>query len=143
MTENDLQILARTLFGEARGEGDEGLEAVACVIINRFKAKKWFTGYEMLNGKKVPSMAQTCLKKAQFSCWNKNDPNYKLLCQKTITAYGFQKCLQVAHKALTGQLTDFTNGALFYHTKQIKPQWAVGKTPCYVAGNHLFYNDVE
>ena len=52
MTENDLQILARTLFGEARGEGDEGLEAVACVIINRFKAKKWFTGYEMLNGKK-------------------------------------------------------------------------------------------
>ena len=64
---DDLQILARTLFGEARGEGDEGLEAVACVIINRFNAKKWFTGYDVLNGKKIPSIAQTCLKKAQFS----------------------------------------------------------------------------
>ena len=58
MTENDLQILARTLFGEARGEGDEGLEAVACVIMNRFKANKWYTGYEIHNGKKVPSVAQ-------------------------------------------------------------------------------------
>ena len=42
-------------IGEARGEGDEGLEAVACVIINRFNAKKWFTGYYVLNGKKIPS----------------------------------------------------------------------------------------
>lgn len=143
MTENDLQILARTLFGEARGEGDEGLEAVACVIMNRYKSGKWFTGYDVLNGKKIPSVAQTCLKKAQFSCWNKNDPNYKLLCQKTITAYGFQKCLQIAQRALLGQLADFTNGALFYHTKQVKPKWAAGKTPCYIAGNHIFYNDVE
>ena len=85
MTEYDLQIFARTLFGEARGEGDEGLEAVACVILNRFRANKWFTGYEMQNGKKIPNVAQTCLKKAQFSCWNKNDVNYKMLCQKTIT----------------------------------------------------------
>ena len=36
---DDLQILARTLFGEARGEGDEGIEAVACVVMNRFKAR--------------------------------------------------------------------------------------------------------
>ena len=90
MTENDLQILARTLFGEARGEGDEGLEAVACVIMNRYKSGKWFTGYDVLNGKKIPSVAQTCLKKAQFSCWNKNDPNYKLLCQRQLRFTDFR-----------------------------------------------------
>ena len=65
---SDTDILARTIFGEARGEGLEGMEAVACVIINRVKAKKWFTGYELINGVKVPNVAQTCLKKAQFSC---------------------------------------------------------------------------
>lgn len=52
MTENDLQILARTLFGEARGEGDEGLEAVACVIINRFKAKNGLPDMKCLTAKK-------------------------------------------------------------------------------------------
>ena len=40
MTENDLQILARTLFGEARGDGDEEWEGVACVIMNRYKSGK-------------------------------------------------------------------------------------------------------
>ena len=140
---DDFQIWARTLFGEARGEGDEGIEAVACVVMNRFKARKWFTGYEMQNGRKVPSVAQTCLKKAQFSCWNKNDPNYKLLIKPELNVHGFQKCLQIAYKALSGKLEDFTNGAMFYHTKQVKPRWAENKTPCYEAGNHLFYNDIE
>ncbi|MDO4161878.1 MAG: cell wall hydrolase [Pseudomonadota bacterium] len=140
---DDLQILARTLFGEARGEGDEGIEAVACVVMNRYQAKKWFTGYEVKNGKKIPSIAQTCLKKAQFSCWNKNDANYKLLIQPDLQAYGFKKCLKIAEKALSGGLIDFTNGALFYHTRQVKPVWAKNKAPCYVTGNHLFYNDIE
>lgn len=61
---DDLQILARTLFGEARGEGDEGLEAVACVIINRFNAKKWFTGYDVLNGKKNSKYCADLFKKS-------------------------------------------------------------------------------
>ena len=41
---NDEDILARTLYGEARGEGIDGIEAVACVIMNRYKARKWYTG---------------------------------------------------------------------------------------------------
>ena len=32
---SDLDILARTIYGEARGEGQEGMEAVACVVIVR------------------------------------------------------------------------------------------------------------
>jgi spore germination cell wall hydrolase CwlJ-like protein len=139
---SDTDILARTKFGEARGEGLEGMEAVACVIINRVKAKKWFTGYELINGVKVPNVAQTCLKKAQFSCWNKNDANYPLLKKITAESPIFRICLKVAERALNGQLTDFTNGALYYHTKAIKPKWAVGKSPCYEVKNHLFYNDI-
>ena len=38
---SDVDILARTLYGEARGEGIDGIEAVACGIMNRFKARKW------------------------------------------------------------------------------------------------------
>ena len=51
MQKNDLDILARTLYGEARGEGTEGMEAVANVIMNRYRKPKWYSGYIVLNGK--------------------------------------------------------------------------------------------
>lgn len=139
---SDKDILARTLYGEARGEGLEGLEAVACVIMNRFKAGKWFTGYVIKNGKKIPNVAQTCLKRAQFSCWNKNDANYRVLQQVSENDAVFRQCLLVSERALSGNLIDFTNGATHYHTKAIKPEWAKGKSPCYRVKNHLFYNDI-
>ena len=37
---DETDILARTLYGEARGEGLIGLEAVACVILNRVSCQK-------------------------------------------------------------------------------------------------------
>ena len=139
---SDKDILARTLYGEARGEGQEGLEAVACVIMNRVKAKKWFTGYIVENGVKIPNVAQTCLKRAQFSCWNKNDANYPLLQKINDNDLIFRHCLAIAERALNGNLIDFTNGATYYHTKAVKPKWAKGKAPCYRVKNHLFYNDI-
>ena len=143
MQKNDLDILARTLYGEARGEGDEGLEAVANVIMNRYKKPKWYTGYVLVANKKIPSIAETCLKKAQFSCWNKNDVNFNLLQQVSISDDIFKKCILVAQRAINGDLVDFTNEATFYHTKNIIPKWAKGHSPCYECGNHLFYNDVR
>ena len=40
MTDRDIEIMAKTIYGEARGEGEEGMEAVACVIMNRYNARK-------------------------------------------------------------------------------------------------------
>ena len=64
------RIVAMTILGEARGEGEAGMYAVACVIAQRSIA--W---------EKTPT--QVCLKNNgkvwQFSCWNKNDPNRKKL----------------------------------------------------------------
>lgn len=139
---DDCDVVARTLYGEARGEGLEGLEAVACVIMNRVKQRKWFTGYVWQNGEKIPSFAQTCLKKAQFSCWNKNDSNFKIINSITTKDKIFCCCVLIARKAVNGELVDFTNGATYYHCKNILPQWAVGKFPCYRHKNHLFYNDI-
>ena len=72
VTEKDRDILARTLWGEARGEGPAGQVAVAWTIRNRvFDGKTnswWGEGY-----------AGVCQKPYQFSCRNKNDPNYPYL----------------------------------------------------------------
>jgi len=51
------KIVAMTILGEARGEGEAGMYAVACVIAQRCIA--W---------NKKPK--NVCLKESQFSCWN-------------------------------------------------------------------------
>lgn len=140
---DDVDILARTIYGEARSEGTEGMIAVACVVMNRYKAGKWFTGYRIYQGKRIPSVAQTCLKRWQFSCWNKNDPNYVKIYNVTPMDSTFRQCVDIAQRAVSGELKDITNGATYYHTRQIKPVWALQHTPCYRFKNHLFYNDID
>ncbi|MBP5215512.1 MAG: cell wall hydrolase [Alphaproteobacteria bacterium] len=138
---SDIDILARTIYGEARGEGRKGMEAVAFVVINRFRARKWFTGYAWENGIQKPSVAKTCLKRFQFSCWNKNDPNFWKIRLVTTEDNVFCECLKIAEQAIAGELKDFTGGAVFYHAKSIKPKWAENKKPCIKIGNHLFYRE--
>jgi N-acetylmuramoyl-L-alanine amidase len=132
---NDLIVLAKTIYGEARGENSLGKYAVACVIYNRWKRAK---------GKKT--IAGICLAKYQFSCWNISDPNCKILTEETFDPFDvvFTSCLQEATFVLRdGKHKDPTVGALHYHTKQIMPKWATGKEPCYAIGNHLFYNNID
>src|SRR5688500_4029200 len=62
----DLDTLARTLWGEARGEGRNGMQAVANVIMNRYKLARSNSGYARQWGRTV---AEVCRKKYQFSCW--------------------------------------------------------------------------
>ena len=68
----EVDVLARTIWGEARGEGKEGMEAVASVILNRTEIAKRLDGYWWGN-----TIIQVCQKPYQFSCWNKLDPNFK------------------------------------------------------------------
>ena len=43
--ELEVDVMARTLWGEARSEGVRGLEAVASVILNRVEVARKFAGY--------------------------------------------------------------------------------------------------
>lgn len=131
MTDYDLEIMAKTIFGEARGEGEEGQIAVACCIINRHKAKKWFSGR---------TIAETCLRPWQFSCWNKNDPNAQKLASLTYPTYS--KYFPVIEKA---KKKDITNGATHYFNLFVcqEPAWAKGKTPCARIGHHLFFKGID
>lgn len=40
MTTSDVDVLARTIYGEARGESISGMEAVAFVVLNRVAFSK-------------------------------------------------------------------------------------------------------
>ncbi|MFN4276124.1 MAG: cell wall hydrolase [Ferrovibrio sp.] len=124
--------LARTLWGEARSEGREGMMAVASVILNRAAKPGWW-------GR---SVADVCLRPWQFSCWLADDPNRAKLEKVDERDVQFRIALQVADQALGGGLPDYTFGATHYHTVDIAPNWARGHTPCAVIGRHAFYNDI-
>ena len=38
----DVELLARTLYGEARDQGEEGMTAVGNVVLNRLNKKSWY-----------------------------------------------------------------------------------------------------
>lgn len=124
--------LARTLWGEARGEGREGMMAVASVILNRAAKPGWW-------GR---SVAEVCLRPWQFSCWLADDPNRAKLEQVGERDPQFRLAQQIAEQALSGGLPDYTFGATHYHAVDIAPTWAQGHTPCVVIGRHAFYNDI-
>lgn len=137
--ERDTDILARTIYGEARGELVRGQEAVAAVVINRVRRARDRGGRYWWGA----TVEQVCTRPWQFSCWNKNDPNRAKVLAVTPDNRTFQACLRVARRAVTGTLKDATNGATHYHVKGLKPAWSRRRAPCAEIGRHQFYNDVE
>jgi spore germination cell wall hydrolase CwlJ-like protein len=128
----DIDTLARTLWGEARGESRASREAVASVVLNRLKNPARFGS----------SIEQVCLKPFQFSCWNADDPNRLPSLNVDAGDAVFAECLAIAESAAQGLLADSVQGADHYHAAHVRPPWAQGKMPCRVIGNQMFYNDI-
>ena len=111
--ESEVLVLARTIYGEARGEDEETKRAVANVVINRVKDPKWW-------GKTIK---EVCLVRKQFSCFNFGDPNFMELINAHIKDRVLQECFGIAYVVIKGLLPDNTNGATHYHNKNIDTDW--------------------
>lgn len=142
ITENDRDVLARTLWGEARGEGLAGQIAVAWSIRNRVdldlhadgKPDWWGEGY-----------VGVCKRDWQFSCWNKNDPNYAYLSgAKKIPFRELAQARLAADLVIDGKQPDPTGGATHYYATSMPkpPAWAAKAKMALKLGNHLFFKEV-
>lgn len=132
---SDLDIVARTLYGEARGESFKGKKAVAHVLINRTKTT---TG----QFRKDDTLATSCLRHVQFSTWNANDANFDKMYSIDVGMPIYRECIRAILEALDEP--DFTEGARHYYSISIpEPIWARGHKTCFEEGKHRFYNDVR
>lgn len=126
----DIDVLARTIYGEARGEDDEGKIAVACVVLNRITSGVTWWGYDVQT---------VCKKPYQFSCWNVGDPNRSIIMAASKKDPVFAKCLSIASDAVRRKLIDATNGADSYKRTGTTASWAKNLTPVATIGHHEFY----
>jgi spore germination cell wall hydrolase CwlJ-like protein len=111
-----------TILAEARGEGPDGMTAVAACIYQR-----------SLNRKITPE--QVCLQRKQFSCWNgktEADLAHLLKLPQAKTALWLETNLHRLNRAKIGY-------ADHYHADYVKPYWAKGRAPTITIGKHIFY----
>lgn len=135
-------VMALTIYGEARGEPVEGQIAVGWVIKNR--AVAWNKG-----------IIEVCVQPEQFSCWNENDPNYTPLValakqvESCYTGSGYfgnaiyNQCRYLAIGIADGTIGDNTKGALNYLTLELAsgpncPAWAKTMKFASHIGNQVF-----
>lgn len=134
--EEGIRLLALTMWGEARSDGPEAMKAVGHVIVNRIHSERKF-------GRNIKEVVW---KRKAFSCWNPSDPNRQAMQNISRLPDGhlgkvrWEQALKIARKIVNGESSDPTNGALFYHTKDIDPYWVddAAKPAAHIS-SHVFY----
>ena len=107
-----ITCLARSIYWEAKGAQPADMEAVANVVMNRL-------GHEGFPNTVCKVVKQGSERKAcQFSWWCDGHPD------RVVEDDRYAIAKEVARKALNQQLVDRTHGALYFHNRHVKPNWA-------------------
>lgn len=113
----DVKCLATAIYHEANSESEKGQIAVANVIMNRVKSKKF-----------PNSVCSVVSQKNQFSWYGKTKHKYN------------DKTVDIAEKVLSNRVHDVTNGALFFHSGK-NPHWTRKMKFVTKIGGHKFYKN--
>jgi hypothetical protein len=139
-SEADIDAVVRTMLGEAANQGDDGLAAVANVLVNRYERGNY--GGSLYDVAHAPK---------QFSAWNNKSIGGNNLVNTPADSKAYQKARAIAEQVLNGQRDDITGGAVNYFapagmtgklgTKKGEPDWAGKMSYTTSIGGHKFYSD--
>lgn len=144
----NLDVIATALIGEAGGEGEQGMQAVMNVIMNRSKKSPDSTRAAVAN----------VLKPKQFSMFNSytvGNTDIKHIINRAKQHSNWKLAEQIALKGLSGNLPDITDGATHYHVyrgkSKVKPKWThpsfggknVQAVVTNTIGSHTFLKNVD
>ncbi|MBC3501962.1 cell wall hydrolase [Pseudomonas sp. SWRI59] len=125
--DDSITCLARTIYWEAKGADAKDMTAVASVVLNRLG----HDGFPDTICGVVKQGVET--KACQFSWWCDGRPDQVEEAQR----YDIAK--EIARKALNQQLKDPTGGALYFHDRNVHPQWAKAYRRTAETTHFLFY----
>ena len=149
--ETAIDCLAKNIYFEAKSESFVGQTAVALVVLNRVKDKRYpdsvcavvYEGptYESWKTRKIPELSENervyypRRDRCQFSwyCDGKAD--------KVKEESAYQKAHKVAWLVLHGHMFDITQGATHYHADYVSPKWKNQKNMTRIVqiDTHIFY----
>ncbi|MEO1151384.1 MAG: cell wall hydrolase [Pseudomonadota bacterium] len=138
----EIDVTARTLWGEARGEGSGGMIAVARVIRNRVLSSRYPNTFEAV-----------CMQRFQFSVWN--DGGAALLAVG-LSDRAFVDAIRIASEAVDGTLppddrfSPNDNGEVLHYLNPDPalypsgrlPSWAFAASEAHDIGRHRFLRGV-
>lgn len=106
-------MVAKTLWAEARGEGKVGIDAVASVINNRAKGRA-------TNVRKV-------IRPIQFESWNKGEPKVNIVSDEDQKIWNY--CLELGKQIATNTFKPTGNWTHFYNPLTVKkqPKWSINQ----------------
>lgn len=117
--DRSLQCLSTAVYYEARGEGSDGMAAVAQVILNRSRHPS-FPG----------SVCGVVYQASQFSFVGARNraPSGRL----------WEQARAIAERALSGHVMDDVGTATHFHATRVRPSWP-GMRRVATIGQHVFY----
>ena len=158
----DWAYLTVTVWGEARGEGAEGMQAVASVMKNRLREGRWGQTIQSVVTANRQGRNGTVY---QFSCWGdtnkrsmmrmfERDRNLTQLLSTDPEGYAREKARlersedwqawvkakDIAYKVLKGELRDNSGAANHYHTRAVDPSWNDKMRETARVGYHIFFS---
>lgn len=120
-SEADLACMAEALYHEARGEGTQGQQAVAEVILNRVDSRQF-----------PSSVCGVINQPSQFS--------YTIGGAKPMrNKSAIMRARAIAEAALSGAPRNLTGGATYFHTPAVRPSWSHRFQRTVQIGRHIFY----
>lgn len=132
-SEDDLDILAWTMLGEAAGEGSQGMADVGHVILNRLN-----------NGKYGSSITDVAKAPKQFSTWNSGSGGNNPTGRYPKDSAEFQRARELAAQVVAGTIPGPPGRPLDYNAPSVSPYWADSKAKhgTYERNGHVFYPSV-
>ncbi len=124
----DLDCLTQAVYYEARGEGRDGMKAVAQVVLNRARH---------------PAFPKTICSVVYQGANRGSGCQFSFTCngamRGAVNRAAWNRARDVAAKALSGQVFAAVGNATHFHTTAVSPSWRNNLVRVNQVGDHLFY----
>lgn len=127
-SQTDSDCLTQAVYYEARGEGADGMRAVAQVILNRVRH---------------PAFPKTICGVVYQGGFQRTGCQFSFVCNGAmggpVESWAWRRAKDIASAALNGYVMKAVGTSTHFHTLNVDPRWAGNMVQVTTVGSHIFY----